>query len=348
MDLNYVIEKFRKTPARMDKGNKANALEMHVSEDIIKEAKRIVCAEFGATPGALRRYAKLLKRQPTVEDVRAIQSKQAVETAEKEEIKIAHRGAKTLLLDIETAPIKAYVWGLWKQNISWEHVTNDWFIICWAAKWLDSPNIYSEVISPIDALNEDDSKILQPLWDLLEEADVVVTHNGDQFDIPRINSRFAINDMIPPSPYYRIDTCKVARKQFAFTSNKLDALAHYFGFEGKYETSFELWEGCLEGDRKSLQQMQEYNIQDVKVLEEVFIKLRPWITNYPNANNYLSSKQIVCVTCGGENLEELPGQYYYTTTGKYQLFRCTDCGAITKSRYNLNTPKNIKGTNVGR
>lgn len=348
MDLNYVIEKFRKSPARMDKGNKANALEMHVTEDIILEAKKIVSKEFGASPSALRKYAKILKRQPTIEDVKIMQASDKKVLTSTGELVGQHKGAKVLLLDIETAPIKAYVWGLWKQNISWSHVTNDWFIICWAAKWLDDVDVHSACVSPIEALNENDSNILKPLWDLLEEADVVVTHNGDQFDIPRINSRFAINNMTPPSPYYRIDTCKVARKQFAFTSNKLDALAHYFGFEGKYDTDFELWEGCLNGDRKSLQEMQEYNIQDVKVLEEVFLKLRPWITNFPNANNYLASKTIVCTTCGGDNLEELRNQFYYTTTGKYQLFRCRDCGAITKSRYNLNTPKNIKGTNIGR
>ena len=336
MDLEQVCKKFREIPTRLEKGKYTLAARWDTDLETIIKAKKIVKEELGnPTSKELREKAKKVAEELGAKKVQEYRSKK-------------HKGVKILLFDIETAPMKAYIWGLWKQNIAWDHVTSDWFIICWAAKWLDSPDIYSGCVSPVEALNEDDSNILKPLWKLLDEADVVIGHNSDSFDIPRLNSRFVLNGMVPPSPYYKVDTWKVAKKEFAFTSNKLDALAHYFGLEGKYETDFKLWEGCLNGDRKCLQEMQDYNIQDVKVLEEVFYKLRPWIKGFPNANNYLQPTQIVCATCGSDNLEELPGQYYYTATGKYQLLRCKDCGAITKSRYNLNTPKNVRGTNVGR
>ena len=51
----------------------------------------------------------------------------------KEEIET---GAKILILDIETAPIRAKVWGIWNQNISIDQIESDWFILTWAAKWL--------------------------------------------------------------------------------------------------------------------------------------------------------------------------------------------------------------------
>lgn len=330
MNFEEICKIFRKSPTRMDNSVKLLMNRLNAEPEDIVAAKKLIRKEIGKTSGELRKEA-------------AERRKQSVEYYRK-----SLKQQRILLLDIETTPIKAYVWDLWKQNIAWDHTTSDWYIICWSAKWLDSPDVYSECITPMDALQETDANILQPLWELLENADVVVTHNGDNFDLPRINTRFVLNGMTPPSPYYRIDTFKVAKKEFAFTSNKLDAIAHYFGLEGKYDTDFSLWEGCIDGNRKALQEMQEYNIQDVKVLEEVFLKMRPWIKGFPNNNNYMNSKTIVCATCGSDNIEELQGQYYYTSTGKYQLFRCKDCGAITKSRYNLNTPKNIKGTNVAR
>ena len=330
MNFEEICKVFRESPTRMDNGVNLLASRLKAEPSDILAARKLVRKEIGKTSEELRQEAAERRRQID------------------EYYKRPARQQRILLLDIETTPIKAYVWDLWKQNIAWDHTTSDWYIICWSAKWLDSPDIYSECITPIDALQENDANILQPLWDLLENADIVVTHNGDAFDLPRINTRFALNGMTPPSPYYRIDTFKVAKKEFAFTSNKLDAIAHYFGLEGKYDTDFKLWEGCINGNRKALQEMQEYNIQDVKVLEEVFLKLRPWIKGFPNNNNYMSSKTLVCATCGSDNVEELQEQYYYTSTGKYQLFRCKACGAITKSRYNSNTPKNIKGTNVAR
>ena len=170
---------------------------------------------------------------------------------------------KVLILDIETAPMKAYVWKRWKENISLDQTISEWFCLCWSAKWLYQADTMSEVLTPEEVMQEKDSRIMKILWELLNEADIVVTHNGDKFDLPRINSRFIINDLPPTTPYYSVDTCKVCKKQFGFSSNKLDALAGYFGFNGKLDTSFDLWKGCMEGDKYSLICMEQYNIQDV-------------------------------------------------------------------------------------
>ena len=251
---------------------------------------------------------------------------------------------KILIFDIETAPMKAYVWRVWKENISIDQTISDWFVICWSAKWLYSADMMSGCVTPEEAVSEDDSRIVKDLWKLFDEADMVVAHNGRKFDVPKMNSRFLVNGLNPPKPYYIIDTLQVAQKQFGFASNKLDALAVYFGYPRKLDTDFTLWSKCLEGDKESLDYMLEYNKQDVVLLEEVYLKLRPWIKNHPNVGNYLNMETNVCSTCGSDNVSLIEDKWYYTSVNKYHLYRCNCCGAISRGRKSVNNSVNLVST----
>ena len=259
-----------------------------------------------------------------------------------------HITPKVLIFDIETSPMKAYVWNRWHTNVYLEQTISEWFCIAWSAKWLYSNEVIGEVVTPIEALKEDDSRIMKKLYELISQADIIVAHNGDKFDIPKINSRFISLGLPPYKPVFSIDTLKVAKKQFGFSSNKLDALAEYFGIPHKLETSFDLWKRCLNGDVKSLQYMLEYNKMDVKILEEVYLRLRPWIKGHPNMANVYNEDELNCSACGSDKLELLPNQYYYTSVGQYQLYRCKECGALSRGRKALNKIKNIKITSVGK
>ena len=239
---------------------------------------------------------------------------------------------KILVLDIETAPIRAYTWGLWKQNIFLDQIISNFFIISWAAKWLDEEQLFGMVLTPNEIVKENDKNILIPLWELLDQADIVVAHNGDKFDIPKINSRFIVNDMLPPSPYKQIDTKKIAKNIFGFSSNKLEALARQFGFEGKYGTTMELWVDCMKGDALSLFQMLEYNEQDVIVLENVFNKIKSYAKGFPNLNLYNDEEFITCPHCNSKHVSQIHGKYFYTNSVRYQLYTCNDCGAHSRGK----------------
>lgn len=247
-----------------------------------------------------------------------------------------NRLPKVLVFDIETAPMKAFVWQLWKENICLDKIISDWFIICWSAKWLYSEEVMGDCLTPEEILNEDDKRVTVSLWKLFDEADMVVAHNGSKFDVPKMNCRFLKHNLVPPTPYYTIDTLQIAKKNFGFASNKLEALARFFGFDGKLNTEFNLWKKCMEGDQESLNYMLEYNKQDVILLEEVYLKLQPWIKGGPNVANYVSTLVPICSKCGSAELELIPNKYYYTTVGKYQLYRCKHCGAVSRGRVNLN------------
>lgn len=259
----------------------------------------------------------------------------------------ANRLPKVLVFDIETSPLKAFVFqkSVWKANITDEQVISEWFALCWSAKWLFDDQIMSDRLTGKEAINEDDKRITKSLWKLLNECDIAIAHNGDSFDIPNMNTRFIINGFLPPSPYQTIDTKAVAKKQFGFTHNTLDALAKLFGIGEKKKTDFDLWVKCTEGDDTSLKYMEEYNKGDVNLLEDVYLKLRPWIKGHPNLGLFVESDQPVCPNCGSENIE-WTGKFYFTQTGKYETYRCT-CGAFGRSRTNVYDKEIRKELGVG-
>jgi uncharacterized Zn-finger protein len=240
---------------------------------------------------------------------------------------------KVLLFDIETSPLSAFVFqkSIWKTNVSADQVISEWFMLTWSAKWLFDDEIISEKLTGKEALAEDDSRLVGNLWKLLDEADIVIAHNGDGFDIPNMNTRFIVLGFPPPSPYQTIDTMLVARKQFGFTHNSLNALAKIFGFEAKKDTDFELWKSCVNGDEAALKYMQTYNIGDTVLLEKIYLKLRPWIRNHPNIGLYVDSEEAVCPNCGSSDLIWEDNKFHYTQVSKFPLFSCK-CGAYGRSR----------------
>lgn len=238
---------------------------------------------------------------------------------------------KILFLDIETAPLRAFVWSRWKQNVGLSQTISEWFMISWSCKWLNDDYVYSDVLSPKEAIGEDDKRICNSLWYILNEADTVVTHNGISFDHKKINTRFLLNNLMPTKPFRIIDTLRVIKENFAFSSNKLDNLLIQFNLPRKLHTNFELWSDCLAGSLEALTEMETYNKNDVVTLEKAFDRLKPWIKNFPNYVLYNElSDAMVCPTCGDIHLSDIG--YYTTGVSKYKMYRCDNCKSISKLR----------------
>ncbi len=248
---------------------------------------------------------------------------------------------KILVLDIETAPLECYTWGIYDQTIFPDNIIADWFILCWSAKWLFDEKVLFDAVTCQEAINRDDKRISESIWKLLDEADIVVAQNGKDFDLKRLNTRFIINGFRPPLPYQVIDTLVVAKQLFSFSSNKLDYINKQLNLPQKTKTDFELWKRCVKGDKKSLLEMSEYNQNDVLILEDTFAVLRPWIRNHPNLGVYVDTIETVCPTCGHEELTWKG--FYVTPCGKFRTFRCDGCGAIGRSRFNEMNKEKMKG-----
>jgi DNA polymerase elongation subunit (family B) len=219
-------------------------------------------------------------------------------------------------------------------------VISDWFVFGYAAKWLFDSEIYSDVLTPKEAIDRNDKRVVGKIWDLLNKADIIVGHNSNRFDIKKLNTRFLLHNISPPLPYRSIDTLKVIKENFSFSSNKLDYVNGFLGLGQKTEVDFQLWKECFYGNESSLKTMLKYNENDVFILEELYLKVRPWIKAHPNLGLYIDTDEIVCKNCGNSNLTWKG--YYMTPLGKYRGFTCDNCGAIGRSSHNELSPQKRK------
>lgn len=228
------------------------------------------------------------------------------------------------LIDIENAPNTSYTWGKWEQNVI--EFEEHWYILSFSVKWLDKKKITTHALPDFQGYEKhknNDKALVKELWKVFDEADIIIAHNGDRFDIKKANARFAAYDFKPPSPYKSIDTLKVARKHFKFESNKLDDLGQYLNVGRKLpHTGKHLWLGCMRGDEKSWRTMRRYNAQDVALLERVYLRLRPWMTTHPNLNSY--TKRITCPKCQSPHVQQRG--WNVTATGKRARIHCQSCG----------------------
>lgn len=217
---------------------------------------------------------------------------------------------RALILDIETSPLIVYVWDLKDQYVNMNQIIKDWDIMAWSAKWLGEP---AHSIMYYDKRNDkDDLRILKPLWNLLNEADVVITQNGKAFDSKKINARFMLHSMLPPKPYKHLDTYLIAKAAAAFTSHSLEYLSGKFCVKYKKLShakfpGLSLWKECLKGNNRAWEEMKKYNIHDVLSTEEFYNKIKAWAPqNAPKLYNldYLSRQ---CRICGVKGKIEFRG-----------------------------------------
>jgi predicted RNA-binding Zn-ribbon protein involved in translation (DUF1610 family) len=230
---------------------------------------------------------------------------------------------KILLLDIETSPNVAHVWGIWQQNVGLSQLLESSYTMCYSAKWLGDKQVYFDSVQKSQA-----KSMLEGIHGLLEQADAVVHYNGTKFDMPTLNKEFIIHKMNPPPPIKQIDLLRVVKSQFRFPSNKLDYVAQRLSLGKKKDHEGHiLWVKCMNGDKKAWKTMEEYNIQDVILLEKLYKKLLPWIKSPINLNIMKDRNGFNCPTCGKNHL--ISKGFSYTTTGAYQRYQCKACGAFS-------------------
>lgn len=239
-------------------------------------------------------------------------------------------GAKLLFLDIETAPILMTSWSMRAPHAGAVYVIRDTFILMAAYKWAHEKTVKTVSLPDFPRYKRskhDDKDLCRVLYSLLDEADIVCAHNGDAFDIKKINSRLIVNGFGKPSPFKTIDTLKIARSAFKFDSNKLDNIGRYL-MEGRKipNTGADLWRNCVEeGDPQAWATMRRYCKQDTAILERVYGRLKSWAPNHPDMNLYKAYQDRVgCPTCSSENTQRRG--IAVKVKSKYFRFQCQDCG----------------------
>jgi len=230
---------------------------------------------------------------------------------------------RILLLDVETFPNLAYVWGAYDQNVI--EMVADWYILSYAAKWYGYGPITCRGLDDTGGPVKGDRRLLKEIHALMTEADIIVAHNGVDFDIKVINTRLIVHGFEPPSPYKVVDTKREIKKVARFSSNKLDWLCKQLGIGRKIEhEGFPLWKDCAAGDPGAWRRMKRYNRHDVRLLHDLYKLIAPWIKQ-PNAAVYSGDERCVNPVCASTDIHVYP-RLYYASTRAYQRMQCRKCG----------------------
>lgn len=230
---------------------------------------------------------------------------------------------KILIVDIETMPNLYYSWRIWEGHAL--DIKEFSTICCWSAKWLGGKHVTKALTDYPKKSAERD--LILDLWKIIDEADILIAHNGNRFDFGRMNSQFIKHGLEPPSPSQKIDTKRVAKEVFGFDSNSLNNLCQLFNLGAKMETGgYDLWRKCMEGDAKAWARMKKYNAYDVTLLEKLYLKLRPWMPHHPNISLFASRG--ACPKCGQKTL--VSQGVYRSLTRTYQRFKCKSCGGWSR------------------
>ncbi len=246
---------------------------------------------------------------------------------------------KRLFFDIETIPNIGLFWECgYKLNIPHDNIVMERAIVCIGYKWagkkvkvdhwdeFDAPDLTGvQTIADVlrlwgNAIESTEKRVLERFLPILESSDEVVTQNGDRFDIPWIRTR-CLKHGIPMSPsHVSIDTCKLAKHQFKFNSNRLDYLGQFADEGKKIKTDFDLWKDILlKNDRKALARMVRYCGRDVVLMEKVWDRMNPYV----KAKSHIGRG--ACPECGSVNV--VINKYILTAAGTKRVsFRCKDCG----------------------
>lgn len=235
---------------------------------------------------------------------------------------------KILCLDIETAPSNVYAWGLHNQNISPNQIIEPGYVLCWAAKWIGERKVHFRTLH--------DEDFATKAHELMEEADGIISWNGQSFDTKHLNHLFLLEGLHPPAPYVNIDLLRTWRANFKTPSNKLEFVLRDLELESKVENrGMPMWIGCMNDDPKMWREMRKYNVQDTKVLEDVYYDLQGWITVPLNHGLYINDDDPTCHNCGSKHVHSRG--YQRTDVRIYRRYQCQDCGRWQRSRYSHDT-----------
>jgi predicted RNA-binding Zn-ribbon protein involved in translation (DUF1610 family) len=244
---------------------------------------------------------------------------------------------RILVIDIETTPLELYGWKLFDENFSLEQIKSDWTILSFAAKWLGEKKvIYKDTGGRGADKVRDDRPLMWPLLDLLDEADIVVAQNGIKFDVRKINARLIKHGFRPPSPFRVVDTMLIARKYFAFTSQKLKYTSETLGVPSKDDheefPGFKLWAEVLKDNPRAWKVMKRYNKRDILSTEHVYLKVRPWDQQHPNLGTFAAAEQHICPHCGSTDVIGRNGWREVKQQGVYKRYQCKKCHGWSRGK----------------
>ncbi len=242
-----------------------------------------------------------------------------------------------LFYDIETAPLKAWVWQCGKQVLRHHQLDKDHNqprIICVTYSWLNENRVHC-----IDWGYEEQStaKVVVEFDEIIKQADMTIGKNSNRFDTKMINAARMLNGLpgIPEWTKYTDDLEVQMRRYFRLPSQSLDYISQQLGLGGKIKMEFQDWIDIVEKNdngKKAFAKMLKYGKKDTADLKTIWKRLSEHFDSKWDQAEYLGER-LSCkhMDCGSKNLYMNGTRISGKTT--YQMYNCSDC-----KRYAGRTP----------
>lgn len=183
----------------------------------------------------------------------------------------------------------------------------------------------------------DDKAVVTALYEVLKDADAVVTHNGRRFDWKFLQTRLLKHGVAPLPNIHHIDTCALAKSHLYLFNNRLTTLAQFLTDDDKLDNGgWDLWVRAHAREKKALAEMEAYCKHDVVVLEKVFRHLRPF-AKLPNHNLFSIGKENLCPNCGSTRIKS--NGWRHTQVRSYRRYKCIDCHTVSRTNAEDKLPR---------
>ncbi len=253
---------------------------------------------------------------------------------------------RVAIIDLETLPLKieGYLWGIRDQYLSYDMVAQDSHMLSWSAKYLNSSQVFHDIMTPEEAIKYDSLRVTNSLMEFINNCDIVIGHNWNGFDGKILNSELMFH-YLPPVKYRSIDTYTLLKNNFRETSYKLADINKKYGIRDKISNEgMRLWVKCANGEQEALDTMLDYNDGDIFSTEELFWRIQPYVNNsVPNFGTYQDGLSKAC-NCGCTEFKA-DGEWY-TQQAKFERFRCSNCGAVHRGKRNLLSKEESKALKI--
>ena len=231
-----------------------------------------------------------------------------------------HEKPRILLLDIETKPAIVATFGIRDQHIGHKQILKDGGTICVGLKWYGDRGV-----TVLSEWEHGYSQMIAQTHAAISEADAVATYNGASFDMPKLMGNFLLEGLPPPPPPTQIDIYRAVRK-LGYISNKLDYIAPLLGLGSKVKhEGLDMWLAVMDGNAKAQAKMAKYCAGDVRLLERVYDRVKPYIVNHPHMGTV---KPLDCGACGSSRTQARG--LSRTKTATYQRYQCQACGSWSR------------------
>lgn len=232
------------------------------------------------------------------------------------------RKLRRLFWDIETSPNLTLTFRIGHDvTILPEAIVRERAIICICYKWEGERKVHEVHWDR----NQNDRDLLEAFLPVAAEADELVAHYGDRFDLPWLRTRCLIH-RLPPIPTFKtIDTKAWASRNFYFNSNKLDYISEVMGHGRKAKTEFSLWKRItLFNDPKALAYMIRYAKRDVRLLEKAYHDMEPRVAPKSHQGVMAGRDKWTCPRCGTHRVKKSKTMTTAAGTVKHQM-KCHAC-----------------------